>query len=328
MKILLTFDLELFFGQPTGSVEKCMVYPTLELLRMAGKEDAKLTFFWDVGHFLAIQKFLPKHQELKADYIIIKALVKQIAREGHDLQLHIHPHWEKADWLGDKWQIDADKHYKFSNFSKQEQAEMFSKYHKEVQWFAENKVNAFRAGGWCIQPFEDFESHFKEHGIKIDSSVMPGAKFQAGSYNYDFTEAPQKDQYTFSVDPCVEDLQGPFLQVPITSAFYSPLFFWNLYVRGRLNRDRHRMLGDGNFIAQPGAKSKGLRTGKVFHASTDGYFASSLSKLLRKKEADKSELFLAIGHPKSCTRFSLKKTKDFIKENRSQHDFVKISELA
>ncbi len=44
MNIFLTFDYELFFGEKTGTVEKCMINPTNELLKISKKYSIPMTF--------------------------------------------------------------------------------------------------------------------------------------------------------------------------------------------------------------------------------------------------------------------------------------------
>ena len=57
MKIFLTYDYELFFGEPSGSVEKCMLEPTADLLNLAKGKDVFLTFFVDVGYLIQAEKY-------------------------------------------------------------------------------------------------------------------------------------------------------------------------------------------------------------------------------------------------------------------------------
>ena len=156
---------------------------------------------------------------------------------------------------------------------------------------------------------------------------MPEAHLQKGEYNFDFRDAPNTDHYRFSNDIIEEEKEGPFMELPITTNYYTPMFFWELYVKGRLNRKKHRMMGDGTFIAQPGAKTKGLTTGKTYHASTDGYFAKELQSILDNKMANGESYMVTIGHPKSCTVYSMKKLEAFIEDNVEEHQFIKMSQV-
>ena len=74
------------------------------------------------------------------------------------------------------------------------------------------------------------------------------------------------------------------------------------------------MLGDGQFLSQPGRKKQVLTSFTWNHVSADGFYASKLKQIHNSfKSSGRSEMVI-IGHPKSMTRFSLKKLEEFIKE--------------
>jgi hypothetical protein len=186
------------------------------------------------------------------------------------------------------------------------------------------KVRVYRAGGWCIQPFQKVAKVFKELDLAIDSSVMPGMHYSSEHYSFNFKDAPSTCPYRFENDICTQDSDGTFTEFPIATRLYSPIFFWCLYVLGRLFPSKHRMWGDGNFIVQPGVKKKSLLKTIRHHVSTDGYFASALEKALKECKESSIECMVTIGHPKSLTRFSLSKLHHFIRENSTKHRFISL----
>ncbi len=327
MNIFLTMDYEVFFGDTSGSVEKCMIEPTNELLLLAKKNKIRFTFFWDIGHFIAIEKYMEGADSLKSDHDLIQSQILRMKAEGHDVQLHIHPHWEKAEWVDGEWKMNLDKHYKLSDFPVDERGKIFSKYKTRLDQVVGRKSTVFRAGGWCIQPFSDFKTLFQENGMQIDSSVMPGIHWQSEQYDLDFRTVKTQEPYSFENDVCEADESGSFLEVPISSRYYSPLFFWKLYVLGRLFPSKHKMWGDGNFVSQPGGKKEMLTKGKLHHLSTDGYFASELANSFKVLSNENRKYMCVIGHPKSLTRYSLKKLDDFTARNTENKRFMTLSEL-
>lgn len=326
MNIFLTMDYEVFFGDASGSVEKCMIEPTNALLDLAIKNDFRLTFFWDIGHFLALQKYKDEAPQLQSDFEQIESQVKKIISLGHEVQLHIHPHWEKAEWQKGAWKMNLENHYKLSDFPKAERREIFKKYKTELERITGKKSTVFRAGGWCIQPFSDFQELFEEFEMKLDSSVMPGIHWQSNQYDLNFTSLKTQEPYTFAEDICQLDEKGKFKEVPISTRFYSPIFFWKLYVLGRLFPAKHKMWGDGNFVAQPGGKKEMLTKGKLHHLSTDGYFASELQHSFKGLIRTGRENICVIGHPKSLTRFSLAKLDQFTGDKHPKKQFKTLSE--
>jgi hypothetical protein len=170
-------------------------------------------------------------------------------------------------------------------------------------------------------------SIFKEVGLKYDSSVFVGGHFESKDYFFDFRTAPQKSKYNFEDDVCVENTEGFFTEYPISSWRYSPLFYWKLYVLGRIFPKNHKMIGDGIFLSQPGRKKSVLTQFTWNHVSSDGYYASKLNKSLRFEMHKKSENLVIIGHPKGNTLFSVKALDSFVKKNYLTHNFTSFCQL-
>jgi len=143
---------------------------------------------------------------------------------------------------------------------------------------------AYRAGGWCLPPWDKVAEVFKKLGVWIDSTVYEKGFLEEGQIKFDFRNAPALDQWLFENDPLVQDSVGYFLELPISSVTFSPIFFWNLYIRGRLNRSLHMSMGDGVSMAQPGAKKKVLTSYSQQALSCDGYYASVLKEEFDKRK--------------------------------------------
>src|SRR4051812_9645404 len=109
MNIFITFDYEIYFGENPGTVDKCIIYPTSELIRIAEKHNVRFCFFVDCGFILKLNEYRKKFPELESDYKAITAQVKYLADTGHDIQLHIHPHWEDSFFDGSKWVMDVTR---------------------------------------------------------------------------------------------------------------------------------------------------------------------------------------------------------------------------
>jgi hypothetical protein len=327
MNIFLTFDYELFFGSSSGSVEKCMIEPTQELLELSKKFVVPMTFFVDVGYLIRMETEGQKHSKLKVDLVKVKNQIAEMMSCGCDVQLHIHPHWERSYYNGQKWVFQTDGAYKLADFDDQEIAHIVSFYKTYLEELCGKQVHTFRAGGWCIQPFSKLYSIFKELGIHYDSSVFSGGYYESSNYFFDFRNAPRKAFYRFEREVCVEDENGSFTEYPISSLKYSPLFYWRLYVLGRLFPRQHKMVGDGVFLKQPGRKKSVLCNFTWNHVSTDGYYASKLQRALQESERNKDSEIVIIGHPKGNTKFSIRTLAQFIDKNYQRHVFRSFQEL-
>lgn len=322
MKIALTWDYELFFGSKTGSVQRCMLTPTERLLAIAKKHDVKYTFFADVGYLI-------RCKELEEDLHNAQLVINQIKTwdaQSHETGLHIHPHWEDCNVLNGTWKMNLSR-YKLSDFEYTEAIDVFNKYASYLNEIVNSPISSFRAGGWCIQPFKFFKQGFESNGIEIDSSVFHGGMNKNEPYFYDFSDTPNKDFWMFSEEVSQESLNGMFYEFPIFSMYYNPIFFWKLFILGRLNPKDHKPIGNGFPASGGGSKKEFLTKGKTLSVSMDGFFASKLNNAIKIAEKNGYEKVVFIGHPKAATNYSLNALSDFIKQNRMKHQFVCLRDL-
>ncbi len=317
MEIYLTFDYELFFGEKSGSVEKCLIEPTNNLFEIARNKNVSYTFFVDVGFLIAADKY----NDLKIELSQVKTQVKQMIQLGHSVQLHIHPHWEKAVFENGVWSMNVDGAYKLADFSQEEAENIVRKYKSYLDDLIGYKTTTFRAGGWCIQPFSQLKDVFKELNLFVDTSVFRGAYLNTKHYSIDFRNTPSKSKYSFSTDVTVEDAMGDFTEYPISSMRYSPSFFWWLYGLGRLFPKQHKMIGDGFAVGQGGRKWQILTSYTSFHVSSDGYYAKKLNASLQKSIHLNHKEMVVIGHPKAMTLYSKRMLDSFIQMNEMKHQF-------
>lgn len=328
MNVFLTMDYELFFGDPSGSAEKCMLDPTEKLIQLSQKHKIGMTYFVDVGYLIQLEKQGVTYSELKATYDLIVKQLQKLLETGNDVQLHIHPHWEAAKYDGLRWDMCVDGNYKLSDFSPEKVEDIVVRYKQKLEEIIDRKVHGFRAGGWCLQPFSLVKDIFKKVGIQYDSTVFPGAALKTNHYAFDFKNAPKElGRYRFESDLCVADPKGSFIELPIGGWKYHPIFYWNLYVKGRLRPDLHKMMGDGQFISQGGRKYAQLSKSSWNHVSCDGYFAQKLPKITTHFAHKKRSDLVVIGHPKGQTKFSLKKLDNYIERFKTKTNFLTFKDL-
>lgn len=314
--IFITLDYELFFGQNVGTLEKSVITPTNKLLEIFNRYNAKVSFMVDSGYLIRLDEFRKKYFILEDDYKKITKQIKDISTQGHDIQLHIHPHWEDSYFDGEKWVLNTSR-YRIQKFNKEEIYDIVYRYKKVLTDLTGIEAFVFRAGGWCVQPFEELGNALRENNITLETSVFKAGKNDSATHYFDFTKAPSKDIWKFSNDPLCEDRDGFFTELPISSYKLSPLFFWKLAYAKKLGGNMHKSFGDGNAVGG-GTKDK-LRmltsyTNSV--VSIDGYKSLYLQKAFDLFKKDKSNKhFVAIGHPKATSEFSLTKLEEFIKNN-------------
>lgn len=326
MNIYITLDYEIYFGESHGTVEKCMIYPTSELIRIGEMHNVRFSFFVDCGFILKLDEFRKQFPQLEKDYKAITGQVKYLSDTGHDIQLHIHPHWEDSYYNGERWIIDI-KRYKLADFDEPAISDIVQRYKKVLTDLTGKPIFAFRAGGWCLQPFTKLKKSFIENGITLDSSVFKNGFYSSEQYSYDFRNAPDKDIYRFEDEPTVEIKSGTFTELPISGIRNSPLFFWRLFFLGRKDPYSHKPLGDGRAIPAPGYRKKLLTQFSDNPVSIDGYNAHLLEMSLKILDSRKAENMVVIGHPKALSRYSIQRLEHFIKDNKQEHTFTTYTKM-
>jgi peptidoglycan/xylan/chitin deacetylase (PgdA/CDA1 family) len=293
---------------------------------LAKRTGIKLVFFIDTGYLKKLIQYKDQFPKVKHEHDLVVDQIKSLVAEGHDCQLHIHPHWEDSTHNGANWAMNTNR-YKLADFSDEEIERIVLEYQQILKGITQKNVNIYRAGGWCLQPFSRIQKSFEKAGLKLDSSVFPGGKFTSGNYYYDFTHAPEKSIWNFSNDLCVEDPEGPFLEYPISSYKYSSVFFWKLFLNGRIDPKNHKPIGDGFPMPAPGQRMKMLTGGMLLSASCDGYFVTKLNAVLKQNQSLGYSEMVVLGHPKACTLFALKKLEEFIIKHKNKHSFSTFTEM-
>lgn len=221
-KVILSFDYELFFGDRSGTVQKTLIEPTNQLLDAMDSVGFKGNFFvdWQMLKYLKAEGT----ERTDSDYALIENQLKDMIRRGHRIELHIHPHWVDAKYNGDgTWDYSEFRHYSLNTFTEdvivdmfKEGAELLTSIARQVE--PDYKLCAFRAGGWAVQPFNKIKKGLQAADIYIDSSVLPSVHVICDHSECNFFDAPIKKEglYRFSDDVCKEDVNGEFIEIPIS----------------------------------------------------------------------------------------------------------------
>ncbi len=321
MNIVLSFDFEVFFGRQTGTIECTLLEPSRALCEMAKRHNVVLVFFVDIGFLLRLREEGRCFPALMRDYDLVMLQLERFVTAGHEIQLHVHPHWEDSHWNGEFWDIDTHR-YRLHDFSELEIREIVNRYADGLRNLAGESVCAYRAGGWMIQPFAQISKALLDANICIDSTIFAGGTSEGDIHEYDFSSAPLTSHWFFENDPLLINPNGPFLEVPIASYPVSPAFYWRFAIAKKLGGARHRAFGDGSPI--PMSSFELLRklsrwTNSV--VSMDGYKISFLEDAYNQYEQIGMADFVVIGHTKALTRFSLQKLDSFI-GMRDSNQFV------
>ncbi len=320
MKFILSLDYEVFFGAATGSATRTLIEPTNALLQIADRHGLKMAFFVDIGFLLKLREESSRSTQLAADFSAVRRQLEDLHQRGHDIQLHIHSHWEDCRWSGAEWTMDT-RRFRLHDFAAPEIADIVRRYKAALTELSGNeRIFAYRAGGWVIQPFDRIREALRSNGIYVDSTVFRGGVSDSRTHFFDFRSAPEKSSWRFDDDPLREDERGYFLEVPIASHRVSPAFYWKFAVAKKFGGAHHKAFGDG--VAIPlgrGDLFKKLVRPSASVVSMDGYKSSFLLDAYRDYTRAGREYFVVIGHPKSLTQYSLGMLDNFCSAAGGEH---------
>ena len=319
-QFIISLDYEVFFGKNTGTAENSLITPTREIARILDKHNAKLCLFVDAGYLVNLESQGKKHPKLLTELDLIRRQLTSLTAAGHEIQLHIHPHWVDSRFDGDSWQIDSNR-YRLHDFSPAEQADIVNQYKEAIARCTDAPVFAYRAGGWCIQPFDKISAALKANGIWLDSTVYEQGLSEDPLRWYDFTEAPRKPFWRFEDDPVEENSNGYFTEIPISSMPVNPLFYWISTLMKKLLKTRHKAYGDGaTMVANSGYYITRLTRKTYSPVTLDGAKAGLLGRgyAYHRSLGDQAGIFNVMGHPKTLSRYSLDKLDEFLTRYRRE----------
>ncbi len=313
--VLFTFDYELFLGKKSGSVYRCVIEPTRKLLNLFYDYNiSSAIFFVDTLWLFRLKKVTEESSIAKKDYEMVVEQLQQAVRLGHYVFPHLHPHWIDATYLkeANQWQLINYSHYRMHNIDKNEREKWFNESVELLREIVGNNYIpvGYRAGGWSIQPFEDFDPLFQKHNVQCDFSVLPGSKYISPGQHYDFSDVKTTIPYTFSTDVAVPG-NGRYTEFPISilqlpsvkrliNRFYLKYLWWS----------GSRSHGDGvGIVSDIGPPTMDKGNEMVSVELINEVKLSLYLKFLRK-----NDYMQFISHPKMLTQYNIDTFRNFIRK--------------
>jgi len=342
INIVITADYEIF-GNGSGDVRDCLISPTNEILRICNDYGVKLTLFFEVVEYWAYKRNEEEgnlnHLEYRPSVLMEQQAIDAI-RDGHDVQLHLHPQWLGSHYIQDRWQLNLDYWclpnvpngigeigdiFSLRGLLYQGKSTLESLLSQHVSGY---ECMALRAGGWCIQPSADVMRVMKEVGFIADSSVYKGGFINDDLYNIDFRDA-HSELNPWMADPddinkvigC--DLVEGIWELPIFTRTQRRITRINLHRIGLfLNRKSNLKLRPDNCRGAPAKSSKSnrkllLSPRRLFNFLIEpvakqwdfcnlnaGEMWNFFNYFLREHyNLDKNHTLVMIGHPKEFNNY-------------------------
>lgn len=313
--LLLTFDYELFLGSRSGTPLKCLIEPTQSLLSVLDKHNARSVFFVDA---LYLKKLLD--QGLEKDYNMVADQIRRIKANGHDVFLHIHPHWLDAvyDAKIGEWDLSNIRKYAFSALNDDEVEQIFSQGYEtmnDILGIEGKVITGYRAGGLFVQPFPRLSTILQKLNITNEFSVFPGFKSDAGGFSIQFPEQGLPLAYSFSSDILKPEANGLFKEYTINKFSFSTYNRWinSIVFRVLMRQPEWKPYGNGKgatHIIENNHKRIGL-----FDAVTESYSVELMNPWkCRLYEHDlRSKRYLHfLSHPKLISKGNINCLDSFL----------------
>ena len=219
IKILLSFDHELSLGG-CDSYARNMFEPTDRLLDLADELRVPITLFTDVCCAARFREWDPDG--------FYRTYVRQISstvKRGHDVQLHLHPHWIDSKFVEGRF-VPATT-YSLGNFLDRPWpqnipgivADGIERLEELCCADPSYKCVAYRAGGFSLSPAtEAVLTALYDHGIRIESTIAKGFRFACDLWEVDFRNMPAKANWWIPKSgPLNYEAETGLFEIPIAT---------------------------------------------------------------------------------------------------------------
>jgi len=344
MDLILTLDYEIF-GKGSGDVFTHMIDPTDEFLRICDYEGVKVTIFFEVLEFLKIKEEWESGNRMgygRNPAEAIEAQLQTAYRNGHDIQLHLHPQWVNAKY-DNGWEVDK-RYWRLPLVNVEEcgcSIEELLVLGKEA---IENiirplddsyRCNILRAADFNIYPSQEICQAMRAVGIVADSSIIPGAHADDGYSFFDYTDIPSSIPYWFVNDEDLMDFGDNFLRNDSLIEF--PIFAMSMkrYKKFDYHRIRVKMKNAQYALRRLRQKTdnKGFRDSLKYYLEGESvpwdfslcsfwrmknFYSRALE--IEKESDNRPHPFIMIGHSKEfMNRNSLARFLKFARKHNVKH---------
>jgi len=271
--ILYSGDYEVFMGGNYFPEAEIVIESASRALEAFESIDIPVTYFADMLCFW-------RYRELGMDDFPdqVDRQLKDVIKRGHDVQMHIHPHWPQTEI--DR-RDDGSSHYTFDHKWLYPGAHMGSIYDYMIRYLREGKEYlesllqevdpmykcvAYRAGAYGIMPGDkEIIAALEDSNYVIDSSVVPGYPGKAPENPIvNFRDAPQLGNYRLSREGGVNKaVDKGIFEIPVGA---SELRLMLPLLRRKCNAIRRRILREAKphealgYTANEGYRRKQLQT--------------------------------------------------------------------
>jgi hypothetical protein len=292
----------------------------------------------DVAEILCFKKYWEETGEDKFAYVEIENQLKDAIKRGHDVQLHIHSSYFKAEWDGKHWNQCVEEYnmaaLSFNRIS--EMIQISKSYLENVLKPIQSTYicHAFRAANWSMVPTPNIYKALVDNGIDIDTSVYKGG-CQGGNVCYDYRHAHSHlfSYKASSQDINLKDEDGALVEYPI---YTEMRYFWNFIsplrvfrmVRAKFHRHKKSSITtiETKQANENDNRKLSLKSFYVknpwkldFNQASGSQMIGALKRIKKQtKNLNQSVDVILIGHSKTFVAYNEKTLEKFLKWTSNQ----------
>jgi len=181
-------------GNGSGDQEILQFRPMRELVRIFNRYGIRASFNAEVMQQLTFRKLQARHPELRKPADDWDANVRETYRQGHDIQLHIHPQWLEAAYESGQWRLTAD--WNILHHTPEAAFEMLTAGRDYLERLLHPidqtyRCISFRSGAWCIAPSKHILDLLVRLGIVFDMSIVGGVRYNTKNVQLDYSDCEE-----------------------------------------------------------------------------------------------------------------------------------------
>ena len=324
INLFLTFDYELPLGGWTVSPEAALIEPTWQLLSLCKKLEIHAVFFVDVLSFIRFRELGNDAFEQSA-----REQLTEMVKQGHDIQLHLHPHWFTSSFENGIYRPSKD--FRLADFNEKEITDMVVQgidYLNDVakQVNPDYTCLAFRAGGFNLENSSLIFKILTENNIQIDSSLCHGYYFASDISTINYSDLPNQSNWFFTHGKYNVPTDSGMYEIPIAgkkkSVFETPTFIKAKFHKNRKPENRGKIIHSANKLSLRHKLGKALSSRML---SFDNYTCSTrflmniLHDNIKRFRHQEAINLSVISHPKTMDWYNYKLMEDFIDSVRKRY---------
>ncbi len=339
-----TLDYEIH-GNGDGNPMNLMVEPTYRLMDLLERYGQRVTIMADIAEILAFERYRAKHG--RDDYHVedIRTQLCEAIRRGHDVQLHVHSSYFRAEWHDGAFD-QCIEDYNMAALPIERIDDMVGtcvRYLEELLQpiKPDYKVWLFRAANWSMMPTENLYKVLLKYGITADTSVYKGG-VQGGNVCYDYRHAfDNLLSYPASAkDINYYDSKGQIMEYPIyceMKPFWQFLSLLRIFRMVRAKFHKHKKNQDSGAKNQKSGLQKDdnrkltlksffrLNPWKMdFNQGTNCQLIAAMKRIMCRKVTDREVVdVILIGHSKTFVLYNEKTLESFLRWTQRQNVIVK-----